>query len=175
MNKTSAYKITNASLLKNYIFGALIRYAAGTLQDTLIIHFGVAMLLALRRPLLHQLLGVHLGPVHLRTGKSPACTFDADGPLYDFQPWAGIHKLPHQAEVAVGKGVARPHPDYKAPHGLFDRLVQIDQLLQLVAHRHWVFGPNILRPEQLLRRATLLGLVILCGIRHATGQICECS
>ena len=156
--------ITRASSFKNYILRTLVRHKTGTLQDTLIIHFRVAMLLALRRPLLHQLLGIHLGPVHLRTGKSPACTFDADGPLYDFQPWAGIHKPPHQAEVAIGKGVARPHPDYKAPHGLFGRLVQLDQLLQLVAHRHWVFGPSILRPEQLLCRDSLLGLVILRGI-----------
>ena len=109
------------------------------------------MLLALRWPLLHQLLSVHLGPVHLRTGKSPACTFDADRPLDDLQPWEGIHKPPHQAEVAVGKGVARPHLDYKALHGLFGRLVQLDHLLQLVAQRHRVFGPSILRPEQLLR------------------------
>ena len=62
----------------------------GTLQDTLIVHLGVAMLLALWRPILHQLLGVHLGPVHLRTAKSPTGTLDADGPLYDFKPWAGI-------------------------------------------------------------------------------------
>ena len=54
-------------------------------------------------------------------------------------------------EVAVGKGVARAHPDYKALHGLFGRLVKLDQLLQLVAQGHWVFGPSILRPEQLLR------------------------
>ena len=99
--------ITCASLLKYYIFHTLVRYKTGTLQDTLIIHLGVAMLLALRRPLLHQLLSVHLGPVHLCTSKSPAGTFDTDGPLDDFQPWASIHKLPHQAEVAVGKGVAR--------------------------------------------------------------------
>ena len=39
MNKFSAYRITNASLLKNYIFGAFIRYKAGTLQDALIIRF----------------------------------------------------------------------------------------------------------------------------------------
>ena len=103
------------------------------------------------------------------------CTFDADGPLDDFQPWAGVHKPPHQAELAVGKGVARPHPDYKALHGLFGHLVQLDQLLQLVAQTHRVLGPIILRPEQLLHRASLLGLVKLCGIRHAAGQICECS
>ena len=104
--------------------GFIVRlWPGGTLQDTLIVHLGVAMLLALRRPFLHQLHDVHLGLVHLRTGDSPACTFDADGPLDDFQPWAGIHKPPHQAEVAVGKGVARPHPDYKALHGLFGRFV----------------------------------------------------
>ena len=80
-----------------------------------------------------------------------------------------------KAEVAVGKGVTKPHPDYKALHGLFGRLVQLDQLFQLVAHRHRMFGPNILRPEQLLRRASLLVLVIFRGIRHDAGQICECS
>ena len=84
------------------------------------------MLLALRWPLLHQLLSVHLGLVHLCTGKSPAGTFDTDGPLDDFQSWEGIHKPPHQAEVAVGKGVSRPHPNYKALHGLFGRLVLLD-------------------------------------------------
>ena len=110
MNKFSAYRITNASLLKNYIFGAFIRYKASTLQDTVIILFGMAMLLALRRPLLHQLFGVHLRPVHFRPGKSPARTLNADGLLYDFKPPAGIHKPPHQTEVATQQGLARPHP-----------------------------------------------------------------
>ena len=85
--------------------------------------------------------GVHLRAVHFRTGKGPARTFNADGPLYDFKPWAGIHKPLYQAEVAVGEGVARPHPDYEALHGLFGRLVQLDQLLQLVAKGHQMFGP----------------------------------
>ena len=167
--------ITRASLFRYHIFCTLVHYETGTLQDTLIVHLGVTMLLARRRPFLHQLHGVHLGPLHLHTGESPACTFDADGPLYDFQPWAGIHKPPHQAELAVGKGVARPHPDYKAPHGLFGRLVQLDQLLQLVAHMHWVFDPSMLRPEQLLRRASLHDMVVLCGIQNTVGQICERS
>ena len=70
------------------------------------------MLLALRWPLLHQLFGIHLRPVHLRTGKEPARTFNADGPLYDFKQWAGIHEPLYQAEVAAGQGLARPHPDY---------------------------------------------------------------
>ena len=54
------------------------------------------MLLALRRTFLDQLHGVQLGPLYLHTGESPACTFDANGPLDNFQPWAGIHKPPHQ-------------------------------------------------------------------------------
>ena len=109
------------------------------------------MLLALRWPLLHKLQGIQLRLVHLRPGKSSTCTFDADGPLYDFKPWAGFHKPPHQTEVAAGQGLARPYPDYKTLHGLFGRLVELDPLLQLVAQRHEVFGPSILRPEQLLR------------------------
>ena len=34
-----------------------------------------------------------------------------------------------QTEVAAGQGLARPYPDYKTLHGLFGRLVQLDQLL----------------------------------------------
>src|SRR3954468_23134621 len=48
MNKFSAYRITGASLLKYYIFGTFIRHKAGTLQDALIVHFRMVMLLALR-------------------------------------------------------------------------------------------------------------------------------
>ena len=133
------------------------------------------MLLAFRRPLLHQLYGVQLRLVHLRPGKSPARTLNADGPLYDFKPWAGIHKPPYQTEVATRQGLARPHPDYKTLHGLFGRLVELDQLLQVVAQGHRMFGPNILRPEQLFHRAPFLGPVELCGIRYAARKICECS
>ena len=42
-------------LLKYYIFCALVRYETGTRQNTLVVHLGVAVLLALRRPLLDQL------------------------------------------------------------------------------------------------------------------------
>ena len=91
MNKFSAYRITNASLLKNYIFGAFIRYKAGTLQDALITHFGLAMLLARWWSVLHKLLTVQLSPVHFSTGKRPTGTFDADGALDYFKPWTGIH------------------------------------------------------------------------------------
>ena len=122
------------------------------------------MLLASRRPLLHQILGVHLRPVHFCLGKRPARTLNADGPLYDFKLWAGIHKLPHQAEVSARQGLTKPYPDYEALHGQFSRLVKLDQLLQLVTQGHQMFGPSILRPEQLLRRAPLLGLVELRDI-----------
>ena len=71
MNKFSAYRITNASSLKNYIFGAFISYKAGTLQDALIIRFRDVMLLARRRPIPNKLLTVQLTPVHLCTGKGP--------------------------------------------------------------------------------------------------------
>ena len=144
-------------------------------MNMLIIHFGVAMLLALRRPLPHQLHCVQLRPVHLRPGKSPARTLDTDGPLYDFKPWAGIHKPPHQTEVATGQGLARPHPDYEVPHGLNGCIMEFDQLLQLVTQSHRVFGPTILGPEQLLYRAPLFSAIELRGIRNAAWQICECS
>ena len=133
------------------------------------------MLLALRRPLLHQLFGVHLRPVHFRPGKSPARTLNADEPLYDFKLGAGVHKPPHQAEIAARKGLTRPHLDYETLHGQFGRLVKLDQLLQLVAHGHWVFGPGILRLEQLFHRAPLLSSVKLRGIEYTAGKTCERS
>ena len=136
MNKFSAYRITNASLLKNYIFGAFIRYKAGTLQDALIIRFRDAMLLARWRPVLHQLLRIHLAPVHFSTGKRPTSTFDADGALDYFKPWTGIHQPPHQPEVAPRQSLSRSKPNYEALYGLFGHLVELDHLLQLVTQRH---------------------------------------
>ena len=58
MNKSLAHRITRAGLLKNYILGTFIRHKACTLQDALIIHLGLAMLLLLRWPLFHQLLSI---------------------------------------------------------------------------------------------------------------------
>ena len=89
MNKFSAYRITNASLLKNYIFGTFIHHKAVTRKNILVIVLGLAMLLPRRRPVAHKLLTVHLTPVHLCTGKGPTGTFDADGALDDFEPWTG--------------------------------------------------------------------------------------
>ena len=95
MNKFSAYRITNASLLKNYIFGAFTRCKAGTLQDALIIHLGLAILPARRWSVRHKLLSVHIALVHFSTGKGPTGTFDADEALEDLEPWTGLHQSPH--------------------------------------------------------------------------------
>ena len=105
------------------------------------------MLLARRRPVLHQLLCIHLAPVHFSTGKRPTGTFDADEVLDYFKPWTGIHQPPHQPEVAPRQSLSRPQPNYEALYGLFANLVELDHLLQLVAQRHQVSGLSILRPD----------------------------
>src|SRR3954463_13208554 len=173
MNKFSAHRITRASLLQNYIHGTFIRHKAGTLQNVLIIVLGFAMLLPRRWPVLHKLLTVQLAPVHLSTGKGPPGTLDADGALDDFKPWIGPHQPLNQSEVTPRQGLSRPQPNYEAIHGLFGRLVELDQLLQLVAQGHRVSGLSILRPEHLLRRAAFFGSIECSGIGYATGKICE--
>ena len=150
MNKFSARRTKRASLLKNYIHGTFIRHKAGTLQNALIIRLGLAMLLAWRWPVLHKLLSIQLALVHLRTGKRPTGTLDAYGALDDFEPWTGLHQPPHQPEIAPRQSLSRPQPNYEALHGLFGRLVEIDQLLQLVAKGHRMSGLSILRLEDLL-------------------------
>ena len=91
------------------------------------------MLLTLRRPFLHRLLSIQFGPMHLRAGKGPAGTLNTDGLLDNFKPWIGMHHPLYKAKIAIGQGLARPHPDYEVLHGQFGRLVEFDQLLQLVA------------------------------------------
>ena len=108
MNKFSAHRITNASLFKNYIFGALTRNNAGTLQDTLIIHLGRAILLARWWRVRQKLLRVQLALMHFSTGKGPTGTFNADGALDDLNPRTSIHQPPHQTEVAPRHGFPRP-------------------------------------------------------------------
>src|SRR3954462_830142 len=131
------------------------------------------MLLPLRRPVLHQLLTVKLTPVHLCTSKGPPGTFDAGGTFDDLKPWTGLHQPPHQPEVAPRQGLSGPQPNYEALHGLFGRLVELDQLFQLIAHRHRVSGLRILRPEHTLRRAALFSSVECSGGGYAAGKICE--
>ena len=88
--------------------------------------------------------------MHLCTGKGLAGTFNAGGALDDLHPGAHIHQPPHEAEVAPRHGLSRPQPDYEALHGLLGYLVELDQLLQLVAEGHRMSGLSILRPEDLL-------------------------
>ena len=126
-------------------------------------------------PVLHKLLSIQLAPVHLSTGKGPTGTFNADGALDDFKPWTGLHQPPHQPEIAPRQSPSGPQPNYEALHGLFSRLVELDQLLQLVAQEHGVSVLSILRPEHLLCRAALLGPIECGGIRHTPGKICERS
>ena len=92
---------------KDYIFRTLLRYNAGSLQDTMKIHLGLAVLLALRRPLDHKLDGVHLRRPDLDAGEGHARTLDADRPLDNVQPRAGIHQLLHEPEVATGYSFGR--------------------------------------------------------------------
>ena len=63
---------------KDYILGTLLRHKARALQDIIIILLGVAMLLALRRPFGHQLLGIHLRLVHFCAGEGHSHIFNAN-------------------------------------------------------------------------------------------------
>ena len=136
---------------KNGVLGTFVSHETSTLHNAIIVHLGMAMRLALRRPVLHQLLRIQLAPMHLGAGKGPAGTLNANGSLENFKPRTGIHHPLDQAEVASGQGLTRPYPDYEILHSHFGRPVEFDQLLQLVTQRHWVFGSSILGPEQLLR------------------------
>ena len=95
-------------LLKNYIPSTFICHKAGTLQDALIIHLGLAMLLPLRWPICHHLHSIHLAPMYFNMGKGPTGAFDAYGALDDLKPWTGIHQPPHQPKVAPRHDLPRP-------------------------------------------------------------------
>ena len=90
------------------ILRTLLHRKAGPLQDAIKIVLGSTMLLALRRSLGHQLLGIQLRPMHLDAGKGHTCTFNAGRPLYNFKPRAGTKKPLHESEVAAGHGLGRP-------------------------------------------------------------------
>ena len=143
--------MTEVHLLKDCVLGTFIGHETSALHNAIVILLEIAMRLALRRPVLHQLLRIQLALMHLRTGKGPAGTLNANGSLDDFQSRTGIHHPLDQAEVAGGQGLTRPHPDFEILHSHFGCPVEFDQLLQLVTQRHWVFSPSILGPEQLLR------------------------
>ena len=89
--------------------------------------------------------------MHLCAGKGPTSTFNTGGALDNLHLGARIHQPSHEAEVAPRHGLSRPQPDYEALHGLLGYLVELDQLLQLVARGHRMAGLSVLRTEDLLR------------------------
>ena len=93
---------------KDYILLTLLRHKAGSLQDTVKIQLGCAVLLARGRSLGHQLRGVHLRPMHLSAGKGHSRAFNTDRLLDGFKPRAGAEKPLHESEVAAGNGFGRP-------------------------------------------------------------------
>ena len=90
------------------ILSTLLHNKAGSLQDTVKIQFGHAVLLARGRSLGHQLCGVHLRPVHLGVGEGQSRAFDADRLLDGIKPREGIDQPLHEPEVAAGYGFGRP-------------------------------------------------------------------
>ena len=96
--------MTEANSFKNGVLGTFIGDETSTLHNAIIVHLRMAMRLALRRPVLHQLLRIQLALMHLRAGKGPAGTLNENKPLDDFKPRTGIHHLLDQAEVASRQG-----------------------------------------------------------------------
>ena len=90
------------------ILGTLLRHKVGSLHDTIIVLLGLAMLLALRQTLDHQLCGIHLRPVRLGTGESHPRIFNAGRPLDSIKPRAGTDQPLHESKVATRHGLGRP-------------------------------------------------------------------
>ena len=93
---------------ENDILGTLLRQKTGSLHDTVIVHLGLAMLLARGRTLGHQLRGIHLRLVRLGMGKSHPHTFNADQPHDSIKPRAGSDQPLHESKVATRHGPGRP-------------------------------------------------------------------
>ena len=87
------------------------------------------MPLTLQGSILHDLLSIQFGPMHLRTGKGPTGTLNTDVLLNNFKSWTGMHHELYKAKIAIGQGLARPHPDYEVLDGQFGGPVEFDQLL----------------------------------------------
>ena len=114
--------MTKVNSFKNGVLGTLISDETSTLHNTIIVQLRMAMHLALRRPVLDQLLRIQLAPMHLDAGKGPASTLDANGSLDHVKLWTGIHHLLDQAKVASGQELTRPHPDHETFHSQFAAL-----------------------------------------------------
>ena len=90
------------------ILHTLLHHKAGSLQDTVVVHFGSTVLPSLRWPLGHQLLGIHLRTMHLSAGKGYPHTLKANRTLYDLKSGVGTHKPLCETEVAAGHRLGRP-------------------------------------------------------------------
>ena len=90
------------------ILVTLLRHKAGSLQDTVKIKLGFAVILSRGRSHDHQLRGLHLRPVHLGTGEGHSRAFNADLPLDGIQLRAGINQPLHETKVAAGDGFGKP-------------------------------------------------------------------
>ncbi len=80
--------MTEENSFKNYVFGTFIGHETSALHNAIVVLLGIAMRLALRRPVLHQLLRIQLAPMHLCAGKGPAGTLNANRSPDDFEPRA---------------------------------------------------------------------------------------
>ena len=101
--------MTEVNSFKNGVLGTFVSHETSTLHNAIIVQLGMAMRLALWRPVLDQLLCIHLAPMHFDAGKGPAGTLDAHGSLDHLKPRAGIHHPLDQAEVATGHELTRSH------------------------------------------------------------------
>ena len=99
------------------ILRTLLRHKAGPLQDAIKIELGSTMLLALRRPLSNQLLGIKLCLMRLDASKGHTRTFNTDRPFHGFEPRIGTYKPHNKTEVAARYMLGRPQPDYQVLHG----------------------------------------------------------
>ena len=93
---------------KYNILGTLLRHNVGSLQDSVIVHLGLAVLLPRGRSFGYQLRGVHFRLVHLGVGEGHSRAFDADRPLDDVKPRAGTDQPLHESEVAARNSFGNP-------------------------------------------------------------------
>ena len=113
---------------KDNIISTLLSHNAGSIQDTVKILLGRAVLLARRRSLGRNLHSIHLHPMHLDSGEGHSRALDADRPLEDIKLEVGIDQPLHKPEVAAGYGFGKPQLDYQILHGQFGHPMQFDQL-----------------------------------------------
>ena len=63
----------------------------------------------------------------------------------------------HEPKETAHYGLGGPQPDNQILHGQFGRLMQFDQLFELVGKWHRIIRRQILQPEEPFRSFLLLG------------------